>query len=231
MAQGFWHSAVATIIPCIAFGALGTSTYFQDSSGPFQDSSLLILGTIVYTSVIIICALKIGVVESRNWTVYTLGAGVITIGNWWIYQWVYSLVWPSLEGFGYDSVGIYNSLGYVFCDVNSRNIMGTLWVVVFLATSIALILSDFVLKSVACMWSPWTYHMPHLLARSNHPPDFGEAVRMAERVGREFEGDWKSASGWWAVWERRMRVRSGVGELGGVVVCPDVEEGKDSKVE
>jgi hypothetical protein len=191
MAQGFWHSAVATIIPIIAYGTINSS-YFLDSSGPYQDSSLVILGSIVYTAVIIICLLKIGFLESHNWTWLTFGAGIITIANWWIYQGVYGVLWPNLGDFGYDSVGIYEGLG---------NVQATLWAVVLLTIGIGLVLSDGVLVGIKAMWSPWNWFMVELRDRPLNRSDFGGWLKGAERVAGEFEGEWKHAGRWWQMWE------------------------------
>jgi hypothetical protein len=106
-----------------------------------------------------------------------------------------------------------------------------------LATTIAMILSDFVLKSINAIWSPWNYYMRELLNRPilrdavrGEEPDFSQAARAAAKVAREFEGDWKGASRSWQLWEKIQRVKTRIGKAEmALTVCPDmvsVESGK-----
>ncbi|KAJ3057597.1 hypothetical protein HK102_011029, partial [Quaeritorhiza haematococci] len=84
--------------------------FFSDGTGPFQETSIYVIGTITYTITILLITLKISYIESHNWTLFTHLSALASLAAWVLYQWIYSNLWPHLRDFGYDSKGMWFSL-------------------------------------------------------------------------------------------------------------------------
>lgn len=227
MVQGFWHAACASIITVVAYDGLGLKNKFlADSSGPSSDSSLIPLGTIAYSAVVVITVAKIGFIESHNWTGFTFAFAGVTLGVWWLYQIIYDNLYPALLDFGYDSTGMFYSLAYS---------QGALWMIVIISSSVAVICCDFVLKSIQCFWSPWKGYRLDLQRRpfnrqmldkqegndESYSSEFAIASAFAARVAKEFDGDWTRAAPWFQEWERFHGIGSTMGLKDLINVCPE----------
>ncbi|ORY01483.1 phospholipid-translocating P-type ATPase [Basidiobolus meristosporus CBS 931.73] len=104
MVNGVIQSVWITYIPLITQGAF--------SKGDVEDSpQLYFLGVIVYTAVVLVVTIKLSLLESHNWTWITAFATVGTIGLWFVWQLVFSVVYkPQDATNGYEVYGVFQAM-------------------------------------------------------------------------------------------------------------------------
>ena len=96
------YQAVALFyIPVISYG------FIWDSSSYAAESSWIILGTIVYTAVVICVNINILYFESTFWPWISQLVGFFTVVFWFVFNYVYSKLWTT-GMFGYDSFNLFN---------------------------------------------------------------------------------------------------------------------------
>ncbi|KAJ3210559.1 hypothetical protein HK099_008217 [Clydaea vesicula] len=224
MFQGLIHAGVAVILPVFVYNAamfkdllVGNFTssrliagrkyideiFFSDMTGPYGDSSLISLGTISYTIVILVVTLKIGFVEAHNWTIFTAISAGCSIGVWWLYQFIYANLWPRLGEFGYDALGLFYTL---------QNIQLQIWSIALLGTTVSLVLFDLSYHSIKILWSRWRRYSQNLLRRdlefdadnfkkTDAVYDFSSV--SADKVSEHWQNDdFTYSIRWWQKWEK-----------------------------
>jgi magnesium-transporting ATPase (P-type) len=87
--SGVWHSIICFFIPCLAI-AYGSAYYFGAS--PEYE----MLSYLVYTCVVIIISLKVGV-ESATWTVFHYISIFGSILSWFVVCAIYANIWPIIH--------------------------------------------------------------------------------------------------------------------------------------
>ncbi|KAK9728789.1 drs2 neo1 protein [Basidiobolus ranarum] len=104
MINGVIQSVWITYIPLITQGAF--------SRGDVEDSpQLYFLGVIVYTSVVLVVTIKLSLLESHNWTWVTAFATFGTVGLWFAWQLIFSLIYkPQDATNGYEVYGVFQSM-------------------------------------------------------------------------------------------------------------------------
>ena len=98
--SAIYHAVVLTYVPLAFFELTG------DISSDMQDTSLYLLGTIVYSSVVFVVNFKIANIESYHWAWPTQLILFLTFAVWFGYQLFYSLFWQ-WSGIGYDNYGVF----------------------------------------------------------------------------------------------------------------------------
>lgn len=102
-----YQAIVITIVPLSMFGALSLDGTLEDiSSGINSSGSLYIMGTIVYTVVVIVVNIKVALLECHNIAWPTGLFSVLTIVFWFVFQGIYSIMWRHPHNLGYDSHGL-----------------------------------------------------------------------------------------------------------------------------
>jgi len=116
--QGLWHSVCCVFIPFITYNGFspkatteyydevddnGTVTYYKkeglawnlkklfnsDGAMNVQDNSLFFLGTIVFTSAVLIVTIKICYIENHNHTIFTHLAAFLSLFFWFGWNFIY----------------------------------------------------------------------------------------------------------------------------------------------
>ncbi|KAJ3215202.1 Phospholipid-transporting ATPase IA [Clydaea vesicula] len=239
--QGLIHAAIAVIVPFYCYNgglayilngtflsnrSFGSANnflqqiFFSDATGKFSESSLISIGTVSYTLVILLVTMKISFLESHNWTIFTFLAAFFSIGGWWLFQAIYSIVWPYLGEFGYDSLGLIFVLGDIQIQIWSISILGSI---------LGLVLIDLNFNVIRDLWvSPWHYvktdlqreslktllsgnespKSPYILDDSENennkktPLTFLNCSKAARAVCKAWKGeDLTYAAAWFARWE------------------------------
>jgi phospholipid-translocating P-type ATPase (flippase) len=103
--SAIYHAFCLLFLPLSFYGIYGS----YDISQTNEDSSLYRLGTIVYTAVVFVVNIKISLTESHNVAWPTALITAITIAFWFVYQGVYSIMWPR-GNLGYVNYGMFASL-------------------------------------------------------------------------------------------------------------------------
>ncbi|KAI3633805.1 hypothetical protein MIR68_008137 [Amoeboaphelidium protococcarum] len=98
------HAVCLFWIPMSFFGLVE-----NDISSGEQDTSMYLLGTIVYTAVVFVINFKITMVESKTWTMPTMFVTILSIVLWFIFQAIYQQMWPKI-GLGYEAFGLFDAL-------------------------------------------------------------------------------------------------------------------------
>jgi hypothetical protein len=152
-----WSEIIANI-PKYVFPAV----FFSNMDGPFADSGLYPLGTIVYTVVVFIVTIKISYIESRTYTLFTHLFAFASIAIWFTYQFAYSRIvaWlnsrPNSGGgqeIGFDAIGL---------DFQFFNAQLTIWVILVFVLALTLILCDFTFYAWMRVGNKWDKIFIHL---------------------------------------------------------------------
>ncbi|KAI9159401.1 drs2 neo1 protein [Blastocladiella emersonii ATCC 22665] len=101
-------------------------------------SSLYVMGTVAYTIVVLTATIQICYISPSTITLPLHVCAVLTIGVWFLWQAVYSLVWPMFGvNTGYDQAGIWGQIVYSSNPYNGGGVgeAGLWWAVVLLATT------------------------------------------------------------------------------------------------
>ncbi|KAG9307740.1 hypothetical protein G9A89_023305 [Geosiphon pyriformis] len=102
------------------------------------------VGLQVYTSIVFVVTIKIAYLECHNWTIITHLTSILTMLGWFLYQTLYSLMYPrSIQGSSYEVRGTFQHAGG----------RPEFWVTVFLTVAIAL-LPNYLVKIIKAMTLP-----------------------------------------------------------------------------
>jgi len=173
LTQGFWHSICCVFIPFILYNCFSpkqTTEYYDsvvDANGQLiyykkvglawnlkklfntdgamyiQDNSLFFLGTIVFTSAVIIVTIKICYIENHNHTIFTHLAAFLSIFFWFAWNFIY-------YRFGYI-VNVGENVHYLWYNVfSSPAMILQASLTVILTVICALVICDY---SFAVIWS------------------------------------------------------------------------------
>ncbi|CAG8526007.1 11302_t:CDS:2 [Dentiscutata heterogama] len=125
MSDAIIHALVIVMIPFILHGIP-----YKYEFRRFESPQLYELGLIVYTCVVFVVTIKIAYVECHNWTAVTHATSFLTLFGWFLYQTIYSFVYPiDTETATYDVRGVFQRDG-IKCEF---------WITVMLTIFIAII--------------------------------------------------------------------------------------------
>ncbi|CAG8472503.1 26679_t:CDS:2 [Dentiscutata erythropus] len=125
MSDAFIHALVIVMIPFILHGIPHKYEFRR-----FESPQLYELGLTVYTCVVFVVTIKIAYVECHNWTAITHATSFLTLFGWFLYQIIYSLVYPiDPSNATYDVRGVFQRDGT----------KSEFWITVLLTTFAAII--------------------------------------------------------------------------------------------
>ncbi|CAG8568066.1 4348_t:CDS:1, partial [Acaulospora colombiana] len=138
MGMGLYHAMVIVLVPAFLHGIF-FSEELNDSGTP----QLFDFGLVSYTSVVFIVTSKIAYLECHNWTLLTHVTSFLTLCGWFLWQTVYSFVYPVGGNALYDVRGSFQHQG-------KESIF---WLSTLLTVSLAMI-PNIILKAVKSVISP-----------------------------------------------------------------------------
>ncbi|CAG8682520.1 20705_t:CDS:2, partial [Racocetra persica] len=125
MSDAIIHALVIVMVPFILHDIL-----CKYELRNFGSPQLYELGLVVYTCVVFVVTFKIAYLECHNWTVITHVTSFLTLFGWFLYQTIYSFIYPiDTKNAAYDVRGVFQQ----------DAIKSEFWVTVILTTSIAII--------------------------------------------------------------------------------------------
>ncbi|RIB08829.1 hypothetical protein C2G38_2251772 [Gigaspora rosea] len=125
MTDAIAHAIIIVMIPFFLHGII-----YKYEFRSFGSPQLYELGLTVYTCVVFVVTFKIAYVECHNWTTLTHVTSFLTLFGWFLYQTIYSFVYPIDQATAtYDVRGVFQRDG----------IKSAFWITVILTTFIALI--------------------------------------------------------------------------------------------
>ncbi|CAG8453338.1 21856_t:CDS:2 [Cetraspora pellucida] len=125
MSDAIVHALVIVMVPFIMH-----ETLCKYELRNFGSPQLYELGLVVYTCVVFVVTFKIAYLECHNWTVITHVTSFLTLFGWFLYQTIYSFVYPvDTKSATYDVRGVFQH------DATKSEF----WVTVILTTSLAII--------------------------------------------------------------------------------------------
>eukprot|EP00818_Percolomonas_sp_WS_P009150 CAMPEP_0117445648 /NCGR_PEP_ID=MMETSP0759-20121206/5911_1 /TAXON_ID=63605 /ORGANISM="Percolomonas cosmopolitus, Strain WS" /LENGTH=1276 /DNA_ID=CAMNT_0005237845 /DNA_START=155 /DNA_END=3985 /DNA_ORIENTATION=- len=154
--NALWQSLIIFFVP------YGILQYGVLNGGKTPDDSFL--GLVIFTSIVIVVNLKI-MVESSNWTPLHSLSVLGSIGIWFVFLLIYSVLWhivPKLNFFPFTSLEVTaRSYYFAFYDAASSS---TFWLTIFLVVCLCL-LKDVIWKSFKRTFFKKYYHIMQDLQR------------------------------------------------------------------
>ncbi|CAG8497904.1 12942_t:CDS:2 [Ambispora leptoticha] len=126
------------------------------------------LGLQVYTAVVFVVTIKIAYLECHNWTIITHITSFLTMLGWFLYQTLYSILYPSNTNAGvtYDVQGTFQKIG----------IRPEFWVNIMITVAIAL-LPNYLVKIIKAITLPTDVD---IFQEKERDPDFRKNITQLE---------------------------------------------------
>ncbi|CAB4386591.1 unnamed protein product [Rhizophagus irregularis] len=105
MGAGIFHAFIIIGIPFLIHGL-----WDGDELGIFGTPQLYELGMTVYSCVVFVVTIKIAYLECHNWSIITHITSILTLIGWYLYQTIYSFLYPRSTG-EYDVNGTFQRIG------------------------------------------------------------------------------------------------------------------------
>ncbi|CAG8457910.1 83_t:CDS:2 [Ambispora gerdemannii] len=175
MGAAVYHAIVVLAAPFLLH-----SYYYGFETRRDGSPQLYELGLQVYTAIVFVVTIKIAYLECHNWTIITHLTSFLTMLGWFLYQTLYSIMYPSSTKGGntYDVRGTFQHVGT----------RPEFWVTVIITVAIAL-LPNYIVKIIKTMTLP-TY--VDIYQAKERDPDFRKKIIQLESgygVGADVGGD------------------------------------------
>ncbi|GES94028.1 phospholipid-translocating ATPase [Rhizophagus clarus] len=106
MGAGIYHAFIIIGIPFFVHGL-----WDGEELGLFGAPQLYELGMTVYSCVVFVVTIKIAYLECHNWSIITHLTSILTLIGWYLYQTIYSFMYPKSTGEVYQVNGTFQRIG------------------------------------------------------------------------------------------------------------------------
>jgi magnesium-transporting ATPase (P-type) len=139
MAAGVAQAFVILLIPFFLHSYYGGYELRVEGSPQLYE-----IGLVVYTSIVHVVTIKIAYLECHNWTWITHVSSLLTLFGWFLYQTIYSFIYPTKsKAAAYDVNGVFQRAGQ----------QPQFWLTVIVTVSFA-IMPNYVLKAIRAAIAP-----------------------------------------------------------------------------